>query len=136
MRALGIDLGSKTMGLAITDSLRIVVSGLENYEFPDQDLNYCLEKIRTVFKQYRNDIDTIVLGYPLRLNDQKNENTFRCEEFSRMLKADNPNVKVILHDERFSTVKATDYLKYDLGLKASKIKKVKDKMSAVIILQD
>jgi RNase H-fold protein (predicted Holliday junction resolvase) len=46
MRLLGIDLGTKTMGLAITDSLQMVASGLENFEYKNNDLNICIQKIK------------------------------------------------------------------------------------------
>jgi putative Holliday junction resolvase len=136
MRILGIDFGSKTMGLAITDSSKIIASSLENFEYKNNDLNICISKLKDLFKYYNNDIESIVIGYPLRLNGDKNPNTLLVEHFVELLKSNFPNTKIFLQDERFSTVRATEHLKYGAGLKNSKIKKIKDKMSAVFILDD
>ncbi len=136
MRAIGIDLGTKTMGIAMSDSLKIVASGLDNFEYPNNDLSICINKLQQVFEKYQNDIDTIVLGYPLGLKDQKTDMTLLVEKFSTLLKNDFPNVKLVHWDERNSTKQTTEFLKFNAGLKSSKIKKIKDKMSAVYILQD
>lgn len=136
MRALGLDLGTKTMGIAISDSLKIIASGLENFEYRNNDLSICINKLKEVFNKYQNDIDTIVLGYPKRLNDQKSEMTLLVEKFYPMLQEAFKGMKIIYWDERNSTVNTTSMLKFGAGLKASKIKKIKDKMAAVYILQD
>ncbi len=136
MRALGLDLGTKTMGIAISDSLKIIASGLENFEYRDNDLSICINKLKEVFDKYQNDIDIIVLGHPKGLNNQKTEMTMLVEKFHSMLEQSFKGIKIIYWDERFSTVNTTSMLKFGAGLKASKIKKIKDKMSAVYILQD
>ncbi|MDR2462055.1 MAG: Holliday junction resolvase RuvX [Mycoplasmataceae bacterium] len=136
MRLLGVDLGTKTMGLAITDSLQIVASGLENFYYDNNDLNICVEKIKKIISKY-NDIGTIVIGYPLKLNGSKNERTYLVENFFTILKKNiNNKILVVFHDERFTTKKATEILKEQVKMKNSKIKKIKDKMSAVVILDE
>ncbi|GHU48777.1 hypothetical protein FACS1894218_6630 [Bacilli bacterium] len=70
-------------------------------------------------------------------NGTKNERTYLVEEFKSLLDASVPkNIKLVLQDERFTTQKATGILKYEVGLKSSQIKKIKDKMSAVVILNE
>jgi putative Holliday junction resolvase len=136
MRVLGLDLGTKTCGIAITDSLKIVVNGIENYEYPNNDFNILINHLKQLMAKYKNDIETIVLGYPTRVNGDKTSWTLKVESFKALLEESFPNIKVTLYDERFSTIKATEHLKYTAELKASQIKKIKDKMSAVIILQE
>ena len=134
MRAIGIDLGTKTMGIAISDSLKIIASGLDNFLYENNDFNICIKRIKDVIKQYANDVDVLVLGYPLNVNGTKNERTLMVEEFNELLSKEFSNLKIVLSDERFTTRIATGLLKsYDF--KSSQIKKVKDKMSAVVILQ-
>ncbi|MCQ3907725.1 MAG: Holliday junction resolvase RuvX [Mycoplasmoidaceae bacterium] len=132
MRALGLDLGTKTMGIAITDSNKIIASGLENFKYARNDLNACLNKIKQLFNQYNNDIDVIVIGYPLYPSGDKSPTCLIVDRL-RDLIHEHLSVRVILEDERYTTIEATGMLK-EIGLKASKIKKIKDKMSAVVIL--
>lgn len=132
MRALGLDLGTKTMGIAITDSNKKIASGLENFSYGKNDLNACLNKIKKLIADYNNSIDTIVLGYPLYPSGDKSPNCLLVDRLKALIEA-NLNVKVILEDERYTTIEATGMMK-ELGLKSSQIKKIKDKMSAVVIL--
>lgn len=132
MRALGLDLGTKTMGIAITDSNKKIASGLENFSYGKNDLNACLNKIKKIFIDHNNDIDVIVLGYPLYPSGDKSPNCLLVDKLKELIEAD-INVRVVLEDERYTTLEATGMMK-DIGLKASQIKKIKDKMSAVVIL--
>jgi putative Holliday junction resolvase len=135
MRLIGIDLGTKTMGIAVTDSLQIIASGLENFSYANNDLNLCLTKINNLLIRYQNDVDKIILGYPTNVNGTKNERTLLIEQFHELLKA-HIEIPIVLQDERYSTIKATGILKYEGKLKSSQIKKIKDKMSAVVILNE
>ena len=134
MRALGLDLGTKTLGIAISDSLKIIASGIENFLYSNNDFYECINQIKKIFDKYQNDIDTIVLGYPLNINGTKNERTLFVEDFHKKLNNVFPKMKIILSDERYTTRIATGMLK-NYSLKNSQIKKVKDKMSAIVILQ-
>ncbi|MDR0739345.1 MAG: Holliday junction resolvase RuvX [Mycoplasmataceae bacterium] len=135
MRLIGIDLGTKTMGIAITDSLKMLATGLENFTYRDNDLNSCVAKVRNLLQRYQNDVETIVLGYPLNVNNTKNERTYLVEHFQKLLQND-ITIPIVLQDERYTTIAATARLKFDVGLKSSQIKKHKDKISAVIILEE
>jgi putative Holliday junction resolvase len=134
MRILGIDLGSKTMGLAITDSQQNIACGLGNFTYPKHNLEVCIHEIRRILKEYTNEITTIVLGYPLKLNGNKSESTFLVEKFEQKLKQHFKDLKIIRQDESFSTLDATAILKFECKMKSSQIKNIKDKMSATIIL--
>ena len=132
MRALGLDLGTKTMGIAITDSNKKIASGIENFSYAKNDLMSCVNRIKKLFTNYP-DIDTIVLGYPLYPSGDKSPNCLLVDKAKALIEQNIPNVKVVLEDERYTTLEATGMLK-EVGLKASQIKKIKDKMSAVVIL--
>ncbi len=134
MRALGLDLGTTSLGIAITDDKKIVVNGLENYFYSNCDLNLCIAKIRDIFQHYNYEIDTIVLGYPLYKSGNKSKQTIFVEKFYEQLKKNFESVKIFLEDEKYSTIFAINSLK-EIGLKNSKIKKIKDKVSAIVILK-
>ncbi len=136
MRKLGLDLGTKTCGIAISDENNIIATGKSNFRYSDDDLFQVIDEIKRMIKLYDNSIDEIVLGYPTNVYDgSKNTRTFLIEEFNELLVDAFPKLKITLSDERFTTRIATGYLKA-ANVKAAKRKKVKDKMSAVIILQD
>ena len=135
MRALGLDLGSKTLGIAITDSQKIIATGIENFTYENNNLKKCIDKIKTIFQQYQ-DIDTIVLGYVKYKSGDKSSQSYLTEKFMQLLKQNfYSNLKYVFHDESYSTINTISLMK-EAGLKGSKIRKIKDKMSAVYILQD
>lgn len=123
------------MGIAITDSLQVLATGLKNFYYPNNDLNVCLNEIKKILNIYQNDIESIILGYPLNVDGTKNKQTLLVENFFNLLKR-NIILPIFFQDERYSTIKATDILKYQGNLKSSQIKKNKDKMSAVVILDE
>lgn len=133
MRALGIDFGTKTLGFAITDSNKKIASSLEQFSYAKNDLMACVNKVKKICDQFNNDIDVIVLGYPLYPSGDKSPTCLIIDEYKKLLEQHLPAISVILEDERYTTVQATGQLK-DIGLKSSQIKKIKDKMSAVVIL--
>ena len=132
MRKLALDLGTKSCGFAISDLLGIIASGLDNFIYEENDFTAVLAI------NYHHEIDTIVLGYPTNVYDgSKNERTYLIESFYALLKQhflNHEKIKIVYEDERFSTKIATQRLKNSC-VKAAKIKKVKDKMSAVVILE-
>ncbi len=136
MRILGIDLGTETMGVAITDNTATIVSPLLNFEFSQNNYLACINKLKTIDKDYRSEIKIIVLGYPTKMSGEKSEWTRTVEKFASSLKEVFPSIDIKFQDERMTTIKAVTFLKEDMGLRASQIKKIKDKMSAVVILQE
>lgn len=136
MRKLGLDFGTKICGFAITDELSILANALENFERKNDDLQEIVNRIEYWQNFYENKIDTIVIGLPTNVNGSDNPRTILVREFVDYLKNNWKNpIKIVMSDECFTTQIATQYLK-DMNLKASKIKKIKDKISAVIILED
>ena len=131
MRAIGLDLGSKTLGIAQSDLLKMVANPVETYRFNDDDYEDALQYTFKFIKD--NQVDEVVLGMPKHMNgDIGIRGEISIEFKENILK--NADVKVILWDERLTSVQANKTLiKGDVSRK--KRKQVVDKMAAVIILQ-
>ena len=129
-RILAIDLGTKRTGLAVTDSLKILANPLETIE---------TSKLIEYIKNYcsKEDVDTLVLGYPTRLDGSDNEMTPRVISMKNRLGIEFPSKKIELIDERFTSKMAMQTMiamgskKKDRKEKAGNL----DKVSAAIILQ-
>lgn len=131
-KILGLDLGSRTCGMAMSDSLGMLAHGVETYRFKDGDYQKPLERVMELVKE--NGIEEIVLGYPKHMN---NDEGIRCQisrDFKVMLEEAIPGIKVILKDERLTTKIAQDTLIF-ADVSRKKRKEVIDKMAAVAILQ-
>ncbi|RIV16441.1 Holliday junction resolvase RuvX [Mycoplasmopsis gallopavonis] len=134
MRKLGLDLGTKTCGFAITDLDEIIATSLENYHFSENDFEQALLQVEHYLSVYNNKIDGIVLGYPLKISGDKSERTLMVEAF-RLKLIERFNLPVMLVNEQYSTKRATEVM-LNAGLTRQKRKNHKDKLAAQIILQD
>ncbi|WP_416738098.1 Holliday junction resolvase RuvX [Mycoplasmopsis meleagridis] len=132
MRKIALDLGTKTCGLAISDSNNIISSSLKTIYFEENDFKKVIQELKILINEYS--IDAFILGYPLRSNGNKSERTLMVENFSKLLSS-NFEQKIYFVEEYGSTIKATKILK-DAKLSAKKRKNIKDSLSAKIILQD
>ncbi len=129
MRYLGLDYGSRTLGLSISDSTMLIASSLKVIRYDNE------EKLFLELDEVVNDynIDGFVLGYPLNMNGTLSDRTKSTLVFKEKLEK-RYNLEVILMDEKLSTVEAEKMLiKNDTTRK--KRKKVIDKLASVIILQ-
>ena len=136
MRKLCLDLGTKTCGFAISDNLNIIATGLENYFFQEKKFSEVIKKVKWYLNEseYKNEIDTIVLGYPLRMDLSKSERTLMVENFKLML-AKEINLPIIFQDERQTTINAENILQ-SAGNSKTKRKTKKDSLAAQLILED
>ena len=134
MRILGLDYGSKTVGVAVSDELLFTAQGLEivRRQSPNK-LRQSLARIEEIIEEYN--VERIVLGYPKNMNGSVGERAQSCEDFGRVIGERFPQLKIVLWDERLSTVAAEKVL-IDADLRRSKRKKVIDMMAAVVILQN
>ena len=135
MRLLGLDYGSKTVGVALTDELGIIASPLETIERDKESkIRPTLRRIEELVHQY--EVSFVVLGYPLKMDGEAGERALKTEEFKTLLeKRLGEGVTVRLWDERLSTVEAGDILS-ESGVKKSEQKKYIDKIAATLILED
>ena len=129
MRYLGLDYGSKTLGVSISDETETIASTLKTIKYTnDEELLIELDKIVKEFN-----IKEVVLGLPLNMNGT--DSVRGAETYSFKTKIEKKlNVKVYLQDERLSTVEAEKVL-IGSHIRRNNRKKVIDSMAAVIILQ-
>ncbi len=130
MRYLGLDLGTKTLGVSITDSAHILVSPLEVIHFEFEDYKMALKKVEDLLKKY--EISLIVLGLPKNMDGSIGFAGERSLNFKNML--DSLGVPVELVDERLTTKSALDIVHLNKGTVKSSKKKI-DSIAACIILE-
>lgn len=129
MRYLGLDYGSKTLGLSISDSTMLIASSLKVITY--NNIEELFNELDKVIKDYN--VDGLVLGYPLNMNGTKSERTIKTLDFKDKLE-ERYDMEVNLMDERLTTVEAERML-ISNGTTREKRKKVIDKLASTIILQ-
>ena len=132
MRIMGLDLGSKTVGVAVSDPLGITAQGVEIIRRESEDkLRRTLARIEQLAKEY--EVGTFVLGYPKHMDNTIGERAQRSEAFKEKLER-RTGLPVILWDERLTTV-AADSAMAEAGLSREKRKDYVDMIAASLILQ-
>lgn len=129
MRYLGMDLGSKTLGLSLSDKTGIIASGYTTLRF--KDINELFIELEKIIKA--EEVEKIVLGNPINLDGSLSDRSKITFDFKNKLE-EKFKIKVIMQDERLSTVEAENIL-ISNNTKRKNRKKVIDKIAAVIILQ-
>ncbi len=133
MRTLGLDYGSKTVGVAVTDPLGLTAQGVEIIRRQKENhLRKTYQRIRKLCEQY--DVEKIVLGLPLNMDDTMGDRAEKTLEFKKELER-RLSVPVLLVDERLTTVEAIEIMD-EAGIKVSEREKYVDMIAATIILQD
>jgi putative Holliday junction resolvase len=130
MRYLGLDLGTTSIGVAISDKTNTLVSPLTLIKFKSEDYEDALNKLMVIIKD--KNISKVVLGLPKNMDNSLGFAAQRSINFKSML--ENEGVLVILEDERLTTVEAINIMK-DNGLKKINKQKKTDVISAVLILE-
>lgn len=131
MRVLGLDLGSKTLGMAISDYLGIIANPIGTFRFPENELPVALKEVERVVKEYS--VEKIVLGLPKHMNGDIGIQGEYCLEFKKMIE-ENLAKEVTMVDERLTSRMAERVMiKADISRK--KQKQNVDKLAATIILQ-
>ncbi len=133
MRILGLDYGSKTVGVAVSDPLLITAQGVEIIRRESENkLRRTLARIEEIIAGY-GDVDRIVLGYPKNMNDTIGDRAQKSEAFRDALLR-RCGLPVILWDERLTTV-AADRAMDEAGIRSADHKKYVDEIAAMLILQ-
>ena len=131
MRYLGLDLGTKTLGISLSDKSGIIASSYKTIHFNEEDYNSVLDELKGIIDEF--EIKTVVLGLPKNMNNTLGDAAKRSMNF-RYILLDNFDIEVIMQDERMSSVEAHNImLQGDLSRK--KRKKHVDSLAANIILQ-
>ena len=131
MRYLGLDLGSKTLGIAISDTTLTIANSVKTIYFKDEDYDSLIKPLEEIIKE--NNITKIVLGYPLNMNGTIGPRAEITLEFKQKLE-DNFKIEVILQDERLTSVISNQVL-INADISRKKRKKKVDKIAASLILQ-
>lgn len=130
MRYLGLDLGTTSLGVAISDKTNTLVSPLTLIKFKKEDYNDALNKLIEIIKD--KNISKVVLGLPKNMDNSLGFAAQRSLNFKKILESE--NVEVILEDERLTTVEAINIMKNN-GLKRINEQNKTDVLSAVLILE-
>ena len=133
MRILGLDYGSKTVGVAVTDELGLTAQGVEiiRRDSPKK-LRRTLARIQELVEQYQ--VEKIVLGYPVMLSGDEGVRVEKTKEFALLLEK-RTGKEIIFQDERLTTVEAYEIMD-DVGIKKEERYKYVDQIAATIILED
>ena len=132
MRIMGLDYGTKTVGVAISDALKITAQGIETNERKEENkLRRTCARIEELIKEY--DVEKIVLGFPKHMNNDIGERAEKALEFGEMLKR-RTGLEVVMWDERLTTVAAERTL-IESKVRRENRKQYIDKIAAVFILQ-
>ena len=132
MRKMGLDFGSKTVGVAISDPLLITAQGIEIVRRKSESkLRQTLARIEELIVEY--EVDEIVLGYPRNMNDTEGERVEKTLAFKERLER-RTGLDVQLWDERLTTV-AADKAMMEAGIRREERKEHVDRIAAVFILQ-
>ncbi len=132
MRIMGLDYGTKTVGVAVSDALMITAQPIETITRKSANkLRQTLARIETIIEEYG--VERIVLGYPKNMNNTIGERAEACEALKEDLER-RTGLEVILWDERMTTMESERILMAG-GVRRENRKAVIDQMAAVLILQ-
>ena len=130
MKYIGLDLGTKTLGISISDNNGIIALPLTTIRY-QEDYNELMPELKKIITE--NSIEKIILGLPKNMNNTIGERALKTLEFKELIETE-LELEVIMQDERLSTVSAESFLiKNDISRKKRKM--VIDKMASQVILQ-
>ena len=132
MRIMGLDYGTKTVGVAISDALKITAQGIETIQRKEENkLRKTCARIEQLIKEY--EVEKIVLGFPKHMNNDVGERAEKSLEFGEMI-GRRTGLEVVMWDERLTTVSAERTL-IENKVRREDRKKYIDQIAAVFILQ-
>ena len=132
MRILGLDYGTKTVGVAISDELGITAQPYTTIERKSENkLRRTLAEIESIIEEYK--VDFVVLGYPKNMNNTVGSRAKATEEFKEHISR-RTGLEVVLQDERLTTIES-DRILIEAGVRREHRKEYVDKMAAAVILQ-
>lgn len=131
-KVIGLDLGSRTLGIAMSDVSRWYAYGVENFRFEEGNYKKAVEHVVALAR--KEGITEICLGLPLNMNGSMSPRAESCLRFKDEILALAPEMTVEMVDERWTTKIATNRL-LEANLSRNKRKKVIDQQAAVVILE-
>lgn len=131
MKYIGLDLGTRTLGVSISDTTKTIATAYGTIHFKDDDYQEAINQLSDIMQ--KQPIEKIVLGFPKNMNGTIGPRAETTLEFKKMLE-NHFNIEVKLQDERLSTKEATGYM-ISADISRKKRKKKIDSLAANIILQ-
>ena len=132
MRILGLDYGSKTVGVAVSDPLGLTAQGVEIIRRKSENkLRQTLARLEALIAEYQ--VELLVLGYPKHMNNDIGDRAVKSLEFQEILKR-RTGLDVVMWDERLTTVEAHRTMS-EIGIRGMERKQYVDELAAVFILQ-
>ncbi|MBA3925200.1 Holliday junction resolvase RuvX [Listeria sp. FSL L7-1582] len=131
MRTMGLDVGSVTVGVAISDELGWTAQGIETITINERAKQFGYDRVKELAAEY--DVNKIVVGWPKNMNNTVGERAEASEKYAEVLES-RTGIPVVLWDERLTTAAAERTL-LEADVSRKKRKKVIDKLAAVMILQ-
>ena len=133
MRVMGLDVGSKTVGVAISDPLGFTAQGVEIIKINEVAKEFCFDRLGELVKEYQ--VDKFVVGLPKNMNNTEGPRVEASKAYGDKIK-EIFNLPVDYQDERLTTVQAERMLVEQADVSRDKRKKVIDKLAAQLILQN
>ncbi|HEM4824709.1 TPA: Holliday junction resolvase RuvX [Streptococcus suis] len=133
MRIMGLDVGSKTVGVAISDPLGFTAQGLEIIPIDEEKGEFGLQRLTELVEQYK--VDKFVVGLPKNMNNTSGPRVEASQAYGDLL-TERYKLPVDYQDERLTTVAAERMLIEQADISRGKRKKVIDKLAAQLILQN
>ena len=133
MRIMGLDVGSKTVGVAISDPLGFTAQGLEIIPIHEEKGEFGLERLAELVKEYK--VDKFVIGLPKNMNNTSGPRVEASQAYGQRV-SELFGLPVDYQDERLTTVAAERMLVEQADISRSKRTKVIDKLAAQLILQN
>lgn len=132
MKYLGLDLGTKTLGIALSDNLGLIANSYKTIRFNESDYISLIPKLKKIITEFN--INVIVLGLPKNMDNSIGFAAKRSLEFKKLLE-ENFDIAIELQDERLSSIEANNIMLMS-DISRSKRKKHIDSLAATIILQN
>ncbi|MBJ8350125.1 Holliday junction resolvase RuvX [Streptococcus zalophi] len=133
MRIMGLDVGSKTVGVAISDPLGFTAQGLEIIKINEEKEEFGFDRLSELVKEYH--VEKFVIGLPKNMNNTSGPRVEASQSYGKRLE-ELFGLPIIYQDERLSTVEAERMLVEQGDISRNKRKKVIDKLAAQLILQN
>lgn len=131
MRTMGLDVGSHTVGVAISDTLGWTAQGIETIRINEEKENFGFDRVAELIKEYT--VTRVVVGYPKNMNNSIGPRAEAAERYAASI-GELFNLPVVLWDERLTTV-AAERMLIEGDVRRNKRKGVIDKIAAGLILQ-
>ena len=132
MRFIGLDLGNKTLGIALSDANNILVSPFENFEFKNRDFMSAAKRVVQLCSEFQ--VSTVALGDPKNMDGTPSDRSRISLKFKAFILSLNPLINVELVDERLTSVEARNILK-ECEYSENKKGRVRDSIAACLILE-